>query len=158
MKKVVLFGIVGAAVVGLFSAAHTANMQFGDEDLSVNGSPVLTVATNGGLTGEVVTATATSTSGVTAVVYSTPATGDFVLTQLCLYESTNFSSSALLGGFKGSTLGGLAHTGNAGVGEGSCTEYFPGLRIPPGESLSYRTNATGVAFTVVTVTGVYSAP
>lgn len=155
-RKKALFGLVGVLVLAVVSTAYTANLQVGDDDLKVNDSPVLTVATSGGLTGEIVSASAVMASTQTGVtVYTTPATGEFVLTQICV--SYSGSLTGYYGLLQGSTVGPLA-SGAAGSTSGKCTEYFPGLSIPPNEALTMNDDATINGPTVATIIGVYSAP
>ena len=150
MNRAILTGIVAGLVLGAVSTAYTASLEYGDDRLIVNDSPVLTVATSGGLTGQIVSATASIANGTSGTVYTTPATGEFVLTQMCV----SFPGDYLSGALTGSTIGPIARYGYGGYG--SCTEYRPGYAIPAGESLiGYDDTSTGGP-TVFSITGVYA--
>jgi len=119
-------------------------------------SPVLAQNLKAGnLSGTVVSASATAPMGGTdALILTTPASGAFVLTQVCTAGapgSNNEDNVRVVG----STVGPIAQSYVTGD-LGSCTVYTPGLAIPAGEELRcVQSGASGGAATC-TVTGVLS--
>jgi hypothetical protein len=110
---------------------------------------------HGGLSGTVLSASAVALSGGTdALILTAPATGSFVVTQICTMGtpgSNNESNAQVVG----ATIGRIAqiHTGGD---LGSCTQYTPGFAIPAGEDLRcVQVGASGSAVTC-TVTGILS--
>lgn len=152
----VIIRIIAGLIFGAMSTAYAADVKHGDDRLTVGGSPVLTVATNGGLSGEIVSATATAVSNGTVTVYTTPATGEFVLTQMCVSLISTASTAGVL---IGSSIGAIAHNeGSDTAGDGGCTQYVPGFLIPAGETITFRGNNLTAVRTIVSITGIYIAP
>jgi len=79
--------------------------------------------------------------GPESLVFTTPATGSFILTQFCNFVSPPGSSSGTL---RGSTFGEIP----APSGPSNCVTYTPGIALPPNESLfctvSTRCVITGI--------------
>lgn len=145
MKRTILIAIAAVLTVVLATSVLMANAQqisMGDASLNVNGSPVLTAATNGSLSGEIVSASATmALSGPAVTVLTTPSTGSFILTQFCQIPGT-----AVLSGSSFGTI-----VGSGGGSEATCTSYSPGLALPQDEELvAYANGQAGH----VTITGV----
>lgn len=145
MKRLIFATIAGVSTVALMTAVLMANAQqvgMGDPSLNVNGAPVLTAATFGGLSGQVVSASATIPQfGDPVTAYTTPSTGNFVLTQFCVVPA--FAK------LSGSSFGAIV-----GVGSGSdpsCTSYGPGLALPTNETITLSSNGAAAN---VTITGV----
>ena len=105
--------------------------------------------TKGTLSGTVVTATATAPNqGAQVTVFTTPGTGQFVLTQLCVFRGQNEDT------LSGGTLGGIARS--LGDNSGLCTTYTPGLAIPQNEDLNFQDTRNDAEDSIVTITGVLS--
>lgn len=139
MKRMLSITTATVMTVALTMVVLMANAQqvsTGDPNLSVNGSPVLTAATSGGLSGTIVSASGVSSSP--GAVYTTPSTGNFILTSFCLDGPV---SAVVIG----STFGRIVRTDTA------CTRYEPGLALPNDEDISVS-SITGVAH--ITLTGV----
>ena len=139
MKRTMFITSAGILTVVIMTAVLMANAQqisVGDPSLNVNGSPVLTAASIGGLSGEIVSASATASVG-TATVLTTPSTGSFILTQFC----TTAGFSVLSGSSFGQIVG--SHT----LSDLACTRYEPGVALPQNEVLTINGGS-------VTITGV----
>lgn len=152
MNKKLVFGIAATLAFALVSTVYTANLQHGDPSLEVNGSPVLTAATHGGLSGEIISATAEIPGAMTQAIYTTPATGIFVLKEICVLRMSPVRQVLF-----GSTQGAYARTSSDLTETGSCTTYLNGIRIPASETLSFYNNAASLT-AIVTISGIYQAP
>jgi hypothetical protein len=109
----------------------------------------------GTLSGTVVSASATAPSGGTqADLLTTPATGSFLLTQLCLVGAPGFNNVEN-GHVAGSTLGRIAQVYTDG-NLGSCSTWEPGLAIPAGETLRCVQTGASAGPLACTITGVQS--
>jgi hypothetical protein len=121
----------------------------------VSGPAFAQAVKQGNLSGTVVSASGTAPMGGTdALILTTPASGAFVLTQICTAGapgSNNEDNVRVVG----STVGPIAQSYDTGD-LGSCTAYTPGLAIPAGEELRcVQSGASGGAASC-TVTGVLS--
>lgn len=121
----------------------------------VSGPAFAQAVKQGNVSGTLVSASGSAlTGGTDALILTTPASGAFVLTQICT-AGTPGSNNEDEVRVVGSTLGPIAQsygTDSLGV----CTAYTPGLAIPPGEELRcVQAGASGSAVTC-TVTGVLS--
>jgi hypothetical protein len=121
----------------------------------VSGAALAQTVKQGNVSGTLVSASGTAPMGGTEVaILTTPASGAFVLTQICTTGapgSNNEDNVRVVG----STIGALAQsygTGNLG----SCTVYTPGLAIPPGEELRCVQGGASSGAASCTVTGVLS--
>ena len=97
--------------------------------------------------GAVTTASVNLGPGESAIVYNTPTSGDFILTQFC-------ASPDAPGGIRldATGLGGIAQTGTT-----SCFTFTPGVSIPKGSTLSCTTFApvVGASSAALVVTSSY---
>jgi hypothetical protein len=109
----------------------------------------------GNLSGTVVSASASApTGGSDAVILTAPASGAFVLTQICT-AGTSGSNNEDAVRVVGSTLGPIAQSyGTDSLG--ACTSYTPGLAIPAGEELRCVQGGASGSPVTCTVTGVLS--
>jgi len=121
----------------------------------VSGPAFAQTVKQGNLSGTLVSASATAPMGGTdAVILTTPASGAFVLTQICTAgtPSSNNEDNARV---VGSTLGPSAQSyGTDSLG--ACTVYTPGLAIPPGEELRCAQGGASGSAVTCTVSGVLS--
>lgn len=113
------------------------------------------VVKQGNLSGTLVSASGTAPSaGVDGPILTTPASGAFVLTQLCTAGTpgqNNGENARVVGG----TLGVITQQyGDSTLG--SCTVYTPGVAIPPGEELRCVQIGASAGPVTCTVTGVLS--
>ena len=137
--------VVAATLVTLGGMTDAQQLQLGDAGLQVNGSPVLTAQTFG-LSGTIVSAVAIAPDGGSTTLYTTPGTGQFILTQLCFDFSHTPGSSLLAGG----TFGEIGFSG------ANCVEYKPGLALPQNEILTLSDGNGGTnQTTIATLTGVH---
>jgi hypothetical protein len=113
------------------------------------------VVKQGTVSGTIVSATATTAGGGTdAVLLTTPASGAFILTQVCMI-GTPGANNERNAQIVGSTLGRLA-TAAPDSDLGFCTTFTPGLFLPSGEELRCtQVGASGSSVTC-TVTAVVS--
>ncbi len=89
----------------------------------------LEAAPGGGPTGQIISAIVQIPSAVfSAVVFTTPATGDFLLTQFCALGGAGAVD------LSGSSVGFIPV--NIGAGQPACTTYSPGVPLPQNETLS----------------------
>jgi len=100
----------------------------------------------------ITTASISFPGGVVDVVYTTPATGDFILTQFC--AGPNWLGSVELD----AAYGTIAEAGN-GMG---CYTFTPGMSIPPNSALSCSAAASaarGIQVThFCTISGMQTTP
>ena len=118
--------------------------------LSVAGALVVRPATaqtlkRGTLSGTIETHSATVPAGGTATVFTTSATGFFIVTQWC----SEFTAGSLVAGSVA-----LLRMGNAVAGNERCTSYVLGIALPQGTAVMF-TNP-GLSAQTVTITGVLS--
>lgn len=95
--------------------------------------------------GTAVTASTTISGSVSQIVYTTPAAGDFLLTQICT------------GTVEGGTLVHVGGVGIAQVGSGFCQTFGSGMLLPPDQVVTCTTFAAG-ASSFCTITGVLGPP
>ncbi len=83
----------------------------------------------------IATASVTLGASESAIVYTTPARGDFILTQFC-------ASPDATGGIRldAGKLGSIAQSGTT-----SCITFTPGVSIPQNSTVSCTTNPSGAA-------------
>jgi hypothetical protein len=96
----------------------------------------------------VLVAASTTLSGpkqTRTVVYTTPTTGDFILTQVC--------TSPVNGGIRldASNFGGIAHVGSSGS---SCQTFTPGVILPKAAAITCTANEAVTAGDFCMITGV----
>ncbi|HVH05137.1 MAG TPA: hypothetical protein VNE71_03955 [Myxococcota bacterium] len=110
----------------------------------------------GAISGTIVSAAGTAPSGGTdAALLTTPATGAFILTQVCTMATGGANNQDNIH-VVGSTLGRLALETKDDFNLGSCTTFQPGFALPPGEELRcVQVGASGSAGSC-TVIGVVS--
>ena len=108
----------------------------------------------GNVSGTLLSASGSAPMGGTdGAILTTPASGAFVLTQICTTGepgSNNGDNAQVVG----STVGVIAQSYGADLG--SCTVYTPGLAIPPGEELRCVQGGASTGAVRCTVTGVLS--
>jgi len=91
--------------------------------------------------GMLVTASTEISGAASQVVYRTPATGDFILTQVCT------------GLAPGGTLFQVGGNGIAQVGSGLCQTFTPGMALPKDEVVTCTTFSADAA-SFCTITGI----
>jgi len=94
--------------------------------------------------GMFVTASVDISGAASAVVYHTPPSGDFILTQVCT------------GLVSGGTLVQVGGSGIAQVASGQCQTFTPGMSLPADQTVTCTTFAD--ANTFCTITGILSPP
>lgn len=99
------------------------------------------------LTGPIVSKSASMTPHVAAPVYTTPATGFFVLTQLCVTRGSRVTVT-------GNTMGVVVHSFHGS--RGLCNTYRPGLQVPANETLTC-TDTSNITNHSCTITGLLSS-
>ena len=92
-----------------------------------------------------VTATADIAGAVSQIVYRTPATADFILTQVCTGLAT------------GGTLLQVGGTSIAQLGSGVCQTFTPGMVLPADQLVTCTTFAAE-AHSFCTITGLQGPP
>lgn len=144
-RKTVLIGalVAIAALITIGAMTDAQEVKLGDSDMMVNGSPVLT-AGSFGLTGTIYTTSSTLGPNTAGPIFTAPATGNFVLTQLC---TASYDPSFGVNPLAGSTLGPIAYFSE------NCNLYWPGFAIPQNEIITAE-NAIGSNVFVYTFTGV----
>jgi hypothetical protein len=95
--------------------------------------------------GTFVTASTDISGAVSQIVYRTPVTGDFILTQVCVGLAT------------GGTLLQAGGVSIAQVGSGLCQAFTPGMVLPRDQLVTCTTFAAD-ANTFCTITGVLEPP
>ena len=131
MKTSLLVG----AIIGLFATSSWAA-----SNLNLSKSNINRVSR-----GTFVTASTDISGAVSQIVYRTPASGDFILTQVC--------AGLVTGGI-------LLQAGGASiaqVGSGLCQTFTPGMFLPPDQVVSCTT-FTASANTFCTITGIQEPP
>jgi len=111
--------------VNAIAAVIAAGVTLGIETLEAQ------EITNGGLTGTIRSASVVVppvSGGASAAVFTTPPTGNFVLTQVCL----GTMSMAI----EGSTFGLIPTNNGLSGGAVKCTAFHPGIALPQGETLT----------------------
>jgi len=121
----------------------------------VSGPAFAQAVKQGNVSGTLVSASGSAPMGGTdALILTTPASGAFVLTQICT-AGTPGSNNEVQARVVGSTLGPIAQSyGTDSLG--ACTVYTPGLAIPPGEELRCVQGGASASAVTCTVTGVLS--
>ncbi len=89
----------------------------------VNHNDASAIDVTGPITGRLVSASATTSAGGQAVVWTVPPTVDFILTQHCGYSMNLFGSS--FGKISGNQFD-----------ETGCKTFTPGVALPPNEILT----------------------
>ncbi len=122
-----------------------------------------------GLAGQIMSAGADVPQGSSSKVFTTPATGTFILTQFCTPVVTVGSHGNTLQTFAaslhGSTFGeipgipnALGDTGTVPIPSSSCATYAPGIALPPNEDLTCtQPNGSPLAGRCV-ITGILNNP
>ena len=120
------YGLVAAILVAML-----ATNSWGTSNLNLSKSNVNREFPNASIT----TASVNLGQAESAAVYTTPARGDFILTQFC-------ASPDVTGGIRldATGLGGIAQ-----VGSTSCITFTPGVSIPHSSTLSCTTNSIAAA-------------
>jgi len=109
----------------------------------------------GTLSGTVVSATATNPSGGSVVnLLTTPASGSFLITQVC-FRGTNGSNNGDNLYIEGSSIGRVANAYESGA-DASCSTWNPGFALPPGETLSCGQEGASADPGYCTLTGIQS--
>jgi hypothetical protein len=121
----------------------------------VSGPAFAQAVKQGNVSGTLVSASGSApTGGTVATILTTPASGAFVLTQICT-AGTPAANNEVQVRVVGSTLGPIAQSYDTGS-LGTCTVYTPGLAIPPGEELRCVQGGASASAVTCTVTGVLS--
>jgi len=95
--------------------------------------------------GRFITATANMQGGTRQIVYTTPTTGDFILTQVCGAVSSNVDAGILF------QIGGVSL---AQMGLSGCQAFNPGMVLPPDQALTCYDLSSGFC----TITGILGPP
>jgi hypothetical protein len=132
MKTALLVG----ATIGLFATSSWAASNLNLAKSNVNRAFPK---------GKFLTASVDISGAVSALVYTTPPTGDFILTQVCTGLAT------------GGTLVQVGGVRIAQVGSGLCQTFTPGLAVANDQNVTCTTFAED-ANTFCTITGVLEPP
>jgi hypothetical protein len=132
MKTTLLVG----AIIGLFATSSWAA-----SNLNLSKSNVNRVFPKG----QFVTASSDISGAVSQLVYTTPPTGDFILTQVCTGVVT------------GGTLVQVGGVRVAQIGSGLCQTFTPGMAVSNDQNVTCTTFAED-ANTFCTITGVLEPP
>jgi hypothetical protein len=136
MKKILILALALVAVAATNSES-AANLNLSKSNINrMFPDTAVLVAASATLSGPKQTPT---------VVYTTPTTGDFILTQAC--------TSPVNGGIRldASNLGGIAHVGSSGS---SCQTFTPGVILPKAAAITCTTNAAVADGDFCMITGV----
>ena len=135
MKKILTLALALVAVATTSESASNLNLSKSNINRMFPDTAVL-VAASTTLSGPKQTRT---------VVYTTPTTGDFILTQVC--------TSPINGGIRldASHLGWIAHVGSSGS---SCQTFTPGVILPKAAAITCTTNDATNAEDFCMITGV----
>jgi hypothetical protein len=140
-KEVAMIRILGVALVAAL-CVESASAQ---------------AVKQGNLSGTIVSASAVAlTGGSDAVLLTTPASGAYVLTQVCI-QSTPGANNNEQAQILGSTVGRIALIlPEVGTDGGACTTFSPGFFLPAGEELRCAQGGVSASAITCSVTGVLS--